>query len=358
MISKSLTTIQSRRDFLVKSAKTGLSLSLFSSGLSLDCHAATRLYGNGATIPTMKGSISSKDFGVTLIHEHLLFGDIPKEKEKESIAFAVSLLKEAERVGINTIVDLSPTRDIRLYLEIASQTSINIIVSTGSYIHGWMPESITKLSEEQYKDRLREELTKGIQGTSIRAGIIKVAGQKTPLTEWEQMVFRAAATVQQELKVPIATHAIFKPEEQFKWLVKNGADPTKLFFSHTEAKFGWGGLNREQMGEQLLRIARGGGHMMFNNFGYEFDTPWEDLVYLIRLLCDQGLRDKVLISADCYWHWKNGKMIVNVDDVRPETRNKTYAYMMTDAVPDLLKAGFSAKDIQAFLVENPVRFFS
>ena len=51
-------------------------------------------------------------------------------------------------------------------------------------------------------------------------------------------------------------------------------------------------------------------------------------------------------------------MIVNVDDVRPETRTKTYAYMMTDAVPDLLKAGFSAKDIQAFLVENPVRFFS
>jgi len=358
MISKTLSTIQSRRDFLSKSAKTAVSLSCYPSVLSLNCFASTNLFGSVKTIPTMKGSISTKDFGVTLIHEHLLFGDIPKEKEKESVAFAVSLLKEAERVGINTIVDLSPTRDIRLYQEIASQVSINIIVSTGSYIHGWMPESITKLSEEQYKDRLREELSKGIQGTSIRAGIIKVAGQKTPLTDWEKMVFRAAAHVQRELNVPIATHAIFSPEEQFKWLVSNGADPTKLFFSHTEAKFGWGGLSREQMGEQLVRIAKGGGHMMFNNFGYAFDTPWEDLVYLIRLLCDQGLRDKVLISADCYWHWKNGKMIVNVDNVHPETREKTYAYMMTDAVPDLLKAGFSAKDIQAFLVENPARFFS
>ncbi len=357
-MNETFTTKQSRRVFFAKSTKTAIGLSLLSSSFPLGSEAANNLYGNIKSIPTMNGTISTKDFGVTLIHEHLLFGDIPKDKEKVSVDFAVAMVKEAERVGINTIVDLSPTRDIRLYQEIASQVSLNIIVSTGSYIYRMMPDSITKLSEEQYKDRLREELTKGINGTTIRAGIIKVAGNKTPLTDWERMVFRAAAKVHQELNVPIATHAIFNPEEQFNWLVKNGADPTKLFFSHTEAKFGWGGLTREQMGEQLLRIAKGGGHMMFNNFGYAFDTPWEDLVYLIRLLCDNGFRNKVLTSSDCYWHWNNGKMIVNVDDVHPETRQKTYAYMITDAVPDLLKAGFSAKDIQAFLVDNPARFFA
>lgn len=306
----------------------------------------------------MKGQVSISDLGTTLIHEHLLFGDIPKEKEDESIAFAVSLVKDAERVGINTIVDLSPTRNIRLYQAIAAQVSMNIIVSTGSYINRLMPDSITTLTEEQYKDRLRKELTIGIDDTTIRAGIIKVAAHKTPLTDWERMVFRAAAKVQQELHVPIATHAIFNPEEQFKWLVENGANPAKLFFSHIEAKFGWGGLSREQMGQQLLRIAKGGGHLMFNNFGYEFDTPWEDLVYLIRMLCENGLREKVLISCDCYWHWENGKMIFNIDNVHPETRNKTYAYMITDAVPALLKAGFSAKDIHTFLVDNPAKYFN
>ena len=196
-------------------------------------------------------------------------------------------------------------------------------------------------------------MTAGIDGTNIRAGIIKVAGAKTPLTDWEKMGFRAAAQVQQELNVPIATHAIFNPEEQFNWLIKNGADPTKLFFSHVEAEFGWGGLNREQIGKQRLRIAKGGGHLLFNNFGYAFATPWEDLVYLIRLLCENGFREKVLTSCDCYWHWENGKMIFNVDDIHPETRNKTYSYMITDAVPDLLKAGFSANDIHAFLVYIP-----
>ena len=122
--------------------------------------------------------------------------------------------------------------------------------------------------------------------------------------------------------------------------------------------FGWGGLSREEIGKELLRIAKGGGSMLFNNFGYSFDTPWEDLVYLIRLLCDKGFANKVLISCDTYWQWKNGAIVVNVDDKHPETRKKTYAYMMTDAVPDLLKAGFSADNIKTFLVDNPARFFS
>lgn len=349
---------QSRRDFFMSSAKTTLGAFILPGAISSASHAPRDISGKAHMVPTMRGMIPVSNMGITLIHEHLLFGDIPKEKEAESIAFAVKLVKEAERVGINTIVDLSPTRNILLYQAIASQVSMNLIVSTGSYINRRMPDSITKLTEEQYKDRLRKELTIGIDNTGIKAGIIKVAGDKTPLTDWERMVFRAAARVQQELRVPVATHAIFNPEEQFNWLVKNGADPAKLFFSHIEAKFGWGGLSREQMGEQLLRIAKGGGHLLFNNFGYEFDTPWEDLVYLIRLLCENGLREKVLTSCDCYWHWANGKLIFNIDDIHPETRNKTYAYMMTDAVPALLKAGFSSKDIKAFLVDNPAKYFS
>jgi len=51
-------------------------------------------------------------------------------------------------------------------------------------------------------------------------------------------------------------------------------------------------------------------------------------------------------------------MVINVDDIHPETRQRTYAYMITDAVPALLKAGFSANDIHAFLIDNPARFFS
>jgi predicted metal-dependent phosphotriesterase family hydrolase len=41
----------------------------------------------------------------------------------------------------------------------------------------------------------------------------------------------------------------------------------------------------------------------------------------------------------------------------PNASKRTYAYMMTDAVPMLLKTGFSKKEIDTFLVDNPRGFF-
>ena len=71
----------------------------------------------------MKGDIDTKKFGTTLIHEHILFGNIPGEKRVESIDFAIKMIKDAERVGISTLADLSPNRDIQLYQSIAEGIS-------------------------------------------------------------------------------------------------------------------------------------------------------------------------------------------------------------------------------------------
>jgi len=40
--------------------------------------------------------------------------------------------------------------------------------------------------------------------------------------------------------------------------------------------------------------------------------------------------------------------MTNVEAIHPETKQKTLSYAITDAVPALLKAGFSAKDIHTF----------
>jgi len=44
-------------------------------------------------------------------------------------------------------------------------------------------------------------------------------------------------------------------------------------FLHPEAEFGWQNRTREQMGEYLLSMAKEGGSLLFNNFGYDFHTP-------------------------------------------------------------------------------------
>jgi predicted metal-dependent phosphotriesterase family hydrolase len=216
---------------------------------------------------------------------------------------------------------------------------------------------LREMNEQQMEEYMLREVTDGIAGTPIRAGILKVAGEKSPLTDWEKAAFRAAARVQKATRTPIGTHAIFEPREQFDLLVQSGADPEHVFLSHTEAEFAWKGRKVKQMAEYLLSIAREGGSMLFNNFGFEFDTPWPDLVYLLRHLCDQGCSNRILISIDCNWEWKKGRIVFEAEEAHPETAKRTYAYMMTDAVPALLKAGFSAKEIEIFLVDNPRRFF-
>jgi len=305
----------------------------------------------------MTGPADCGSLGTTLMHEHVLYGEVPPDLRPESVELAVKLLKEAARVGIDSLVDLSPTRDIALYQEIAKQVPLRIIPSTGSYLYSRTPRWLQDMDEEAMYQRILHEVREGIGETSVRAGIIKVAGTRTPLTEWEKSAFRAAARAQKRTGTPIGTHAIFEPREQFDLLTRSGADPNRCFFSHVEAEFGWNGRSPQQEASYLLEIAREGGYLLFNNFGFEFDTPWDDLVYLIRTLCERGLANRILVSVDCNWEWKRGKPVFEASEKHPDTARRTYGYMITEAVPALLKAGFSAADVRTFLVDNPRRFF-
>ena len=122
------------------------------------------------------------------MHEHILwfagpmeenagYTPIPDELLSETIDFAVSLLNDAARVGIDTIVDLTPFRPIDLYEQIAKRTPVKIIASTGFYRRSKMPKWLADMEDEkQMEERMLKEVKEGIEGTKIRAGIIKVAG--------------------------------------------------------------------------------------------------------------------------------------------------------------------------------------
>ena len=79
----------------------------------------------------------------------------------------------------------------------------------------------------------------------------------------------------------------------------------------------------------------------------------------MRHLCDAGFSEKVLISIDCNWTWNQAGEVEFEEQARhPEAGLRTYAFMMSDTIPDLLKSGFNQQDIQAFLVDNPRRFLA
>ena len=121
-----------------------------------------------------------------------------------------------------------------------------------------------------------------------------------------------------------------------------------------------GTRTREQVRDVLITIAREGGYLEVDTFGQEFYTQWPDLVFFLRSLCDAAFANRIIISVDCNWHWENGRKVfegAGPPNFDPNADKRTYADMMTDAVPLLLKSGFSRKEIDTFLVDNPHRFF-
>jgi phosphotriesterase-related protein len=305
------------------------------------------------------------------MHEHILwfagprledpgYTPIPDALRAESVDFAVSLLNDAARVGIDTLVDLTPHRPIDLYTQIATRTSVKIVPSTGFYRRAKIPKPLAEMDDEkQMEERMRKEVTEGIEETRIRAGIIKIASERSPLSDWEKKVFRAAARVQKATGVPIATHDGSNSREQFDLLVQTGANPRRLMLGHVDTML-HGTRTREQVRDVLISIAREGGYLEVDTFGQEFYTKWPDLVYFLRSLCDAGFANRIIISIDCNWHWESGRKVfegAGPPNFDPNADKRTYAYMMTDAVPILLKSGFSKKEIDTFLVDNPRRFF-
>ena len=312
-----------------------------------------------AQLQTVKGTVDSNTLGITLLHEHVLW-QFDDSHRKASIEFAAQLLNDAAKVGVQTLVDLTPHRRIDWYMEIAAQTPVNIIPCTGYYHYlGFLSQALAAFSEDQMVERVVHELTVGIDTTPVRAGIIKVAAVSPELTPWEVQVFTAAAKAHLKTGACIATHAVAGACQQAEVLQRAGANLNQVFFSHIDTESGWEGRSVGEQAKYLAAIARQGGWLLLNNFGCEFYTTAANETYLLRYLCDAGLQDKVLISIDCNWTWnKDGKIEFEEQANHPEAGKRTYAFMITDTVPELLKAGFTDQDIQAFLVDNPRKFFA
>jgi len=325
-------------------------------------------------IPTVTGIINSSELGVTLVHEHLctpvsvprslgsaLF-PVPEAFRSRAMDYQVELTGRAVEVGINTLVDLTPNPSVEDIIRLNDKVpEINLILCTGAHLDHCTPEGIRQLSEEGMVEHMIKEVTEGYDGfedTSIRAGIIKVAGRRSELDEWEKKNFRAAARVQQMAGVPIATHACAGAREQMELLRETGADINASFYSHVEAKSGWDGRSVEEQSRYLEEVARAGGYLQFNNFDFEFDTPFEDMLLLINYLEDNGYGDRIFISIDANWKVdEEGRIWHEQQKQHPETGKRTYAYAITHAVPMLMSAGVSLQRINKYLVDNPRRFF-
>jgi len=323
-------------------------------------------------IPIVGGEIRAEDMGITYMHEHVFTPVEPKYRAM-ALDYAELELKNIALMGAKTFVDVGPSRwrknglqlNLGMYEEIASRVpELNIICCTGYHWAGG--EALKKLlseledkDEDQMADEMVEDITNGIKGSRIKAGLIKVGSTGAKLRPHEEKIFTAAGKAQAATGVPICTHAIHGQLAQMRALEKAGADLERVYYSHIECKMGWEGRSLDEEAGYLAAIAKSGGSLLFNNFALEQFTTWPDLIYLLRDLKDNGLSDRILISMDWNFHMNElGQVELEDEGKWPGTVVRVPSYIFTWVIPVLKKEGFTKEDMDQWLVHTPARIFS
>ncbi len=342
-----------RRDFL-KYAVAGSAISLSPAILAFPTSANAVLRRTPKTVSTVTGEILPVQMGITSVHEHIPLNFEPAQRAI-SKTFAIAELKKAKENGLQTIIEVSPTRDAAGLREVSLATGVNVVCCTGYYV---LTKEQQSLTVEECENHMIREIEGGIQGTGIRPGVIKVAAKGLPITPAERNVLIAAAHVQKRYRLPICTHAVSGCAEQQKILEEAGADLNHVYFSHVEATFGWSGRKVEQQVDYLESVVKKGSTLSFNNFGNWNHTKPEDLARIIQELIKRGYDDRMVATMDLTCSFENDDLKILWSDTNEDGKDRTYSYLLRKAVPWMRQSGIPKKSLNKFIHDNPQRLFT
>jgi phosphotriesterase-related protein len=182
-----------------------------------------------ATVSTIAGPIESAELGQTLSHEHLTSGMGGMERipglydEDEGVRRCLEALQLAHDAGIRSIIDCTPLdlgRQVSLFQRLAGETPVNVIAATGVY--RWVPLLYAAWDADYVAEYFLRDIQQGIEGSDVRAGIIKLAWDfEHRLTEGGPRALRAllekcargAARAAKAAGVPITCHTRARDEQ-------------------------------------------------------------------------------------------------------------------------------------------------
>jgi phosphotriesterase-related protein len=308
-----------------------------------------------ATVQGVLGPLDTAALGFTLMHEHILIAnwamrqsfpdyvDVPRFVERAS----AELAKARER-GVRTIVDLTPInlgRDVRVIGAVAERSGIQVIAATGFY---WNEEPWMEAWDHDTLARyLVRDITEGVQGTSVRAGIIKCATDRHGVTELNRKLLEITARAHRRTGVPISTHTSaahhvgLAQQDVFE---AEGVDLSRVVIGHCG--------DTEDL-DYLEKILRRGSTIGMDRFGIDIILPTKQRVGTIAELVRRGFASQIVLSHDasCHIDW------FPRDLIEKTVPNWNFLHISEDVIPALRESGVSEPEIQAMTVDNPRRIF-
>jgi phosphotriesterase-related protein len=318
---------------------------------------------------TVSGPIEASALGVTLPHEHVIFGypgyqgdvTLGGFDHDAALAHCTGVAQMLRSRGVQTVVDATPNecgRDPVFLREVSEASGLNILCSSGFYYEGEGGTAYFKFRfslgdgfQEVY-DMMLREVTEGVGGTGIRAGVLKIASGRDAISPYESVFFRAAARVQRETGVPIITHTQEGQQgpRQAEMLVGEGADPSRVIIGHMDG-------NTDV--QYHLDTLKHGVTVGFDRIGLQglVGTPLDsERLRVLEALISQGYAGQITLSHDSIWQWL-GRPLVMPDAILPAVKDWHPAHIHDDILPELLRRGVSADQLTLMTVGTPARIF-
>lgn len=320
-------------------------------------------------VNTVLGSLDTKDMGYTLMHEHIMIANHTMRRMwadwiliDEFVEFAKRYIARGKRAGVQTIVDVTPFqlgRDVSVLKRVSEEAGIHIIPATGYFWGGEI--CLIDKSPEFLAEIMLKDLEKGMEGTDIRAGVIKCGTSGDEMTKLDENIWEAVVIAHKETGVPIITHSAGKKgaEAQMRFLKERGVNPKKVVIGHV------GDLDDPDF---LESIAERGFYVGEDRIGVDKRHPEQlDTKFRIKNIIElkkRGKLDQIVCSHDAsifidYWEGKENlgcpwEMVRRFDTEKLEFQ---FAFITEQVLPKLKEAGFSEWDMKTMLVDTPRRIF-
>jgi phosphotriesterase-related protein len=343
---------------------------------------------DSGNVMTVLGPVPVEEMGITLVHEHTLIdsgvnGPEPKEVSRAYLfnrPLTIDILGEVRALpqsnrdnqrlndiklvsgelndyaiwGGRTIVEQTVEgigRDPRGVQQISRASGVNIILGAGFYIELSQPSRLATMSVDDIADEVVRDVTEGIPGTGVRAGIIGEIGIDRDVSPAEIKNLRGAARASRRTGVPISVHTIgvSAPGTRLRVLdiiEEEGAPIQHTMIDHVTL--------RPTDFETQLEIARRGAFLGYDTVSSDFNWGHRgsglcdhEIIEDIKRLIEAGYVKQILLSMDLHM-----KIMLKAYG------GAGYGYLLREFVPMLRQEGVGEEHITTMLVDNPQRYFS
>jgi phosphotriesterase-related protein len=299
---------------------------------------------------TTQGPVLAKGLGIVLPHEHI-FTDLRgpttpgygQADAADVVRIMAPLLSDAREKGVGVFIECSSIgvgRNVEIIAQVAEASGLPVVVPTGVYGRAnFAPPEHRNMTEDELAALFISEIQDGIEGTSIKAGFIKISTDSGPMNDLLERILRAAGRAASETGAAVASHTPTGSNAVRQVDILESIDPAVRFI--------WVHAQNESNQSVHVQLAARGAYIEFDSLGW---NPGQDSTYIsaIKNLLSAGHGDRILLSHDAGWY-------------RPgEASGGTqmpYTYLIETFIPKLRDAGVDDATIRMITQTNPVRAF-